>query len=295
MVDHLGKVHGIGDLVQRRGIANKWRHADKKKAWACGFCGHLFLNFQERLKHIGTQHFERQQGLAVWDDDKVIQGLLTQPGVDRAWQSMVSSLSLNQPSDITWQNSGIKDLQYKLELGPCHEQTAEGLAQAAYNLSNLNRAASSQSDLDRTSTDDPTKVDFISPMESYIVPTTQLPGHDSLPYPPIVPEWPRSPTFSARDDQSHSWAGTGAVKQIYPEEGFYSTSYQSQAKGSFPANQYQDSRASLGLPYNDGNEAIRAPSSLHPHQLRSPNTYSENMYSFNQCSEQDVYQSSNWP
>lgn len=138
MVNHLGKIHSIHTKSQGEAIAMKWKYTVEKQAWSCGFCGDLFVNFNDRLSHIATQHFERGHKIDDWDATKVIQGLLQQSGMSKAWEEKSASLPAWTTSGITWEKDAIPDLQHILEVGPNNERSAVDLAEAAYNACRMN-------------------------------------------------------------------------------------------------------------------------------------------------------------
>ncbi|KAM0798461.1 hypothetical protein BDR22DRAFT_859088 [Usnea florida] len=142
MVNHLNKSHGIFEAHQARDLADKWRHTAKKQAWACGFCGSLFLTFPDRLKHIDVEHFRRHQSIHEWDLNKVLLGLLQQPRLERAWKKKMASLpSWVHPGHLVWNKAIAKDLQATLEIGPSDDHHAGNLAEEAYLLSEANGAS----------------------------------------------------------------------------------------------------------------------------------------------------------
>lgn len=131
MVKHLAKFHGVSDKSQGEVISDKWKYTLAKKAWSCGFCIHTFSNFQDRLKHL-QGHFEQSQTLKDWDLTKVIQGLLLQPGLRDAWNAKLALLPAGERPEIIWKESSVKDLQYRLEIGPVGDDGADTLAEEAY-------------------------------------------------------------------------------------------------------------------------------------------------------------------
>ena len=138
MVSHLGKIHGIHLKSQGEAIAVKWKYTLEKQAWSCGFCVKVFVNFNDRLSHIATQHFERGQIIDDWDATKVIQGLLQQSGMTKAWDEKLASLPAWEVPDIIWEKDAIIALQHDLEVGPNDEKSAEDLAEAAYIACRMN-------------------------------------------------------------------------------------------------------------------------------------------------------------
>ena len=142
MVNHLNKSHGIFEAHQARDLADKWRHTAKKQAWACGFCGSLFLAFPDRLKHIDVEHFRHHQSIHEWDLNKVVLGLLQQPILERAWKKKLASLPpWVHLGHLVWNKAVAKDLQATLEIGPSDDHHAGNLAEEAYLLSEANGAS----------------------------------------------------------------------------------------------------------------------------------------------------------
>ena len=97
----------------------------------------LFFSFKDRLQHIGKEHYNQGQKLEDWDANKVIRGLLFQPMVDGPWKSLVDTHCFHNASELTWEASDLKDLQYKLEIGPTDERSGEHLAEVAYRASKI--------------------------------------------------------------------------------------------------------------------------------------------------------------
>ena len=137
MVSHLNKNHKIHEVVQARDLADQWRRTTGKKFWSCGFCIRLFTSFAERLKHIGREHYEQNQTYDEWDTTKLIRGLLLQPEVQRAWESILATGSTHHSEELVWDARTIAKTQYLLEMGPSSTQSAESLAMAAYEAGKL--------------------------------------------------------------------------------------------------------------------------------------------------------------
>ena len=137
MVTHLNRHHEIHKVAQARILGDQWRRTSGKKFWSCGFCIRLFTGFAERLKHIGSEHYERNQAYDEWDTTKLIKGLLLQPEVQRAWESILATGPAHQFEEIVWDARAIKETQYILEMGPSPTQSAESLAMAAYKAGKL--------------------------------------------------------------------------------------------------------------------------------------------------------------
>lgn len=137
MVTHLNRHHEIHKVAQARILADQWRRTTGKKFWSCGFCIRLFTGFTERLKHIGSEHYEQNQTYDEWDTTKLIRGLLLQPEVQRAWESILATYPPNHFEELVWDARAIKETQYILEMGPSPTQSAESLAMAAYKAGKL--------------------------------------------------------------------------------------------------------------------------------------------------------------
>ena len=138
MVSHLKVKHGINIASQGEAIAGKWKYTVKKQAWSCCFCVNVFVSFNERLSHIASKHYEQGHTIEEWDATNVIQGLLQQPGMIKAWEEKLSSLPPWEVPDIIWERDAIEDLQQDLEVGPSDETTAVVLAEAAYKACRMN-------------------------------------------------------------------------------------------------------------------------------------------------------------
>jgi len=138
LVRHLSRCHGIHDVDQGRAKADTWRRNSGKKIWSCGFCCQLFVSFLERLRHIGTDHFDKYQSIKDWSMTNVVMGLLLQPGVKEAWDNV---MALNHPWDspvLEWAKADVGNLQLRLEMGPSNFHGPKELAHAAYTAARLN-------------------------------------------------------------------------------------------------------------------------------------------------------------
>ena len=132
MVTHLSKDHARHDVGQGRRMADTWRVNSGKQAWSCGFCAQFFARFQDRLAHIDNEHFKMHHDVRAWDRSMVITGLLLQPGVKEAWETLMASKHLHDSSGFTWESPELDKLQLLLEMGPSTGQSAASLAAAAY-------------------------------------------------------------------------------------------------------------------------------------------------------------------
>ena len=140
IVKHLKDHHMISEKAVGESLADDWRLDQGKRFWACGFCVTLFLSFKDRLQHIGKEHYNQGQTLKDWDANKVIRGLLLQPMVNGPWKSLVATNCFHNASELAWETTDLKDLQYKLEIGPTDERSGEYLAEVAYRASKITPA-----------------------------------------------------------------------------------------------------------------------------------------------------------
>ena len=129
MVAHL-RTHNIHQ--DGAAIADQWKVCSSKNAYACGFCIHYFPTLKDRLRHIHDEHFKRRrQTMRDWDNDKVILGLLDQPGVKDCWEFKKSTMPFLL-ARFHWGKAAVEKLLGLLEEGPNGVVSAMTLAQAAY-------------------------------------------------------------------------------------------------------------------------------------------------------------------
>ena len=113
LINHLKKNHGAEDSSE---LTNRSEHNDGRKYFACGFCGSCFGSRNDQVNHIEIVHYRLSEHISGWDPDKVIRGLLTQPGVNEHWQSALAADPRRQESMFTWYPDIVKDLQHRLEM-----------------------------------------------------------------------------------------------------------------------------------------------------------------------------------
>lgn len=131
LVKHLNIDHGVPN-GQR--LAEDWKRAPDKKAWACGFCVSYFPQFMDRINHIHTEHYARGEHIRSWDLVKVIQGLLCQPRLSDTWSAYLLARYPSAIPDVTWHTSVVNSLQGRLEMD---EESPDILVAAAFDQSNL--------------------------------------------------------------------------------------------------------------------------------------------------------------
>ena len=130
LVQHIKKKHSDCDPSVE---ADSWRQTNKKKFYSCGFCMCLCETFSHYLNHIDHVHFRIFKTLKDWDENKVILGLLQQPGVQAVWRRILASHSISSRMEISisWKFPVIGDLRRRLELS---EETPESLAMSAWKM-----------------------------------------------------------------------------------------------------------------------------------------------------------------
>ena len=133
LTNHL-KYHKV---VEPSILADQWRNTIDKKFFACGFCGSCFDSHGEQTTHIDVMHYRRSEHISNWDYNKVIRGLLSQPGVRDCWRELLATNPYLQESSLTWELALAKKLQLRLERS---EETAEVLLRAAIAQSNYGRS-----------------------------------------------------------------------------------------------------------------------------------------------------------
>lgn len=127
-ITHL-KTHNITNLSE---LADRWRDTSDKKHFSCGFCVSHFHSLIEQLNHIDITHYRFSQDIRDWDPNKVIRGLLLQPGVFGPWQRILASHPGLVESSLRWDLAVIKKIKARLEVG---NECADLLAEMAFNES----------------------------------------------------------------------------------------------------------------------------------------------------------------
>ena len=207
MVKHISVTHGIHLKSQAEAIAMNWKDTVKKQAWSCGFCVKTFVTFRDRLNHIAAQHFERGQTIDEWDTTKVIEGLLRQSGMIKAWTEKVASLPIWEVDNIIWGRDVITSLQHDLEVGPDNDKSAVNLAEAAYTACRLNWAMEAQRALAEVKSSQTFVATDFSPnqFQASLVPApgSESDHHESLSATQIYNEISSSGPANARGTISH--------------------------------------------------------------------------------------------
>ena len=130
MIDHVNKAHHAVGWKLNIPLLNKWKAILNRQAWSCGFCVIALPDFKLRLNHIAW-HFEQGQTMDKWDTSNVIQGLLQQPRLIKAWNETTESLLGVSTDCLYWEKHVIAALRHNLEAGPSMWTSARDLAKAA--------------------------------------------------------------------------------------------------------------------------------------------------------------------
>ena len=262
MVTHLNRRHEIHEVPQARVFANQWRRTTGRMFWSCGFCIQLFTTFAERLKHIGSEHYERNQTYDEWDTTKLIRGLLLQPGVQTAWNAVLATERIHHFEEFVWDRRTIEETQYLLEMGPSPTQSAESLAMAAYKAGKL-----------KTESPQPASALSISSAPSEAV-EMDLGNPDIMLHSPVSrrPNVERIPTHVAFNNNSVAksssayWAtSTGhGFDELYNET--ISSEREAHMSNGIPNSEYDDS-LDLGF---ESSSALKSPLSYATQTFNTP-------------------------
>ena len=139
LINHL-KNHGVPD---GSALAERWRSTVTKKFFSCGFCVACFHTHTDQLNHIDSAHYKTHQHISEWNADKIIIGLLLQPGVQKAWRQILASHAPCNEMGFHWNPIRVKSLQLRLEKS---EEPSDILALAAFNESTYHGRQDTQVD-----------------------------------------------------------------------------------------------------------------------------------------------------
>ena len=123
------RTHDISNVAV---LADHWKDTINKKHFSCGFCISHFNSLIEQLNHIDVAHYRLLHHIGDWDPNKVIRGLLLQPGVSESWRRILALHPGLVESLLRWDLAVIKTLQPRLEVG---NESADVLADLAFNES----------------------------------------------------------------------------------------------------------------------------------------------------------------
>ena len=130
LIKHLEKKHNVHDSSE---LADQSEYSINKKYFACGFCIFCCGSLNEQTNHIDAAHYRFSQHIRDWDQNKVIQGLLSQPVVTEGWRGVLAANPHLQESWFRWNPTLIKQLKHRLEMS---REPAETLCNAAIDASN---------------------------------------------------------------------------------------------------------------------------------------------------------------
>ena len=140
MVRHLKAVHNASE-ANASTLADIWRdsHKNRRRFFSCGFCISIFFTVKEQNSHIETKHWSQHQDIRDWDTNRVILGLLLQPGVSNSWQELLARHHVRSDSDLSahWNPTVSEYVQLKLEIG---QSSAQALAELAFKQSSYCRS-----------------------------------------------------------------------------------------------------------------------------------------------------------
>ena len=137
--DHIKDVHNTSEDYALA-LAKAWAdpHKNKRKFFSCGFCVCWFPTLAEKSSHIDMEHWRQHQDLKEWNNNKVILGLLLQPGLEKEWHQLLMSAGIDPEFDPQsnpapqWASSEVEHVQLQLEIG---EDSAAALAKLAFETS----------------------------------------------------------------------------------------------------------------------------------------------------------------
>lgn len=202
LANHLKVQHGV---PKGQRLAEDWKRAPGKKAWACGFCVNYFSQPVDRINHIYAEHYALGADIRSWNPVNVIQGLLRQPRLFDPWCEYLHAKYPSTPPELTWNTSAVKSLQKRLEMD---EESPNILVAAAYDQSNLGPGISGRGS-----------------MFSSVDKDVDLMTVDATPYQiPQTSTTPKGPCYSYnRSDTSHEpgfdmdMAKSPIVEESYPD------------------------------------------------------------------------------
>ena len=109
------ETHGFSN-DQSSTLADTWKKTHQKKYFGCGFCVILCTSLTEQLSHIDSEHFKHFCSISEWDTNKVIRGLLMQPGMSLIMQKLLGQ-TFGAGENLSWHPSIIHELQLRLQKG----------------------------------------------------------------------------------------------------------------------------------------------------------------------------------
>lgn len=223
---HLEKKHKFQDGSI---LAGQSKRPVDQKHFACGFCVHHCESLNALLNHI-DRHYRDLKHISAWDDDRVIQGLLSQVG-DYRRDFLVAAPYLLVWS-LTWHPTHAQNMRHRLEMG---QEPAATLVQAAIDNSNYrtSRDGHIKSTLVTDSTDEEKNASHSTQThqrEDGLSPLATTPEQDFLSHTPPTTAPTLQPQRLARD-----WAGFSNSGWLTDHEDHPSPQIASGTYGS-PAN-----------------------------------------------------------
>ena len=139
--NHIKDAHNTSE-DHASALAKAWGdcHKNRRKFFSCGFCICHFPTLKEQISHLDGKHWSQHQELKEWDINKVILGLLLQPGVKEAWNQLLILGGIDpafhpefNPAP-QWLPPVVKQVQSQLEIG---KAPAAALAELAFQKSSF--------------------------------------------------------------------------------------------------------------------------------------------------------------
>ena len=122
LLRHL-ETHGFSNDASST-LADTWKKTHEKKYFGCGFCVFLCTSLTEQLSHIDSEHFRNFRSIREWDTNKVVRGLLMQPGLSPIVQNLLGQ-PFGTSENLSWHPSTVHELQLRLQES---NETTEDLA-----------------------------------------------------------------------------------------------------------------------------------------------------------------------
>ncbi len=133
--NHIKDAHNTSEN-RASALAKEWGdcHKNKRIYFSCGFCICHFTTLKDKSSHIDVEHWRQHQELKEWDNNKVILGLLSQPGVEEEWHQLLRSAGIDPELEPgpQWSPSVVEHVQLQLEI---REDSPAALADLAFTKS----------------------------------------------------------------------------------------------------------------------------------------------------------------
>jgi hypothetical protein len=152
LAQHIRGHHGLEPSASTRESVH---YFPIRSAWGCGFCAAFLSSLNDYLEHVG-RHYDEGKAKSDWQHTRVIEGLLSQPGIEAAWTALVSKEEHARASKLRFlwdpsttgraNDAASPSLQDMLEFFATGKRQADEVAAAAYGCAHI-RLESNLSDL----------------------------------------------------------------------------------------------------------------------------------------------------